>query len=77
MFSHGSGYSYAICKEFGADPDEVVGGLKDELAAIIDGALSDFEDIAVLLEGKPGAAGTASMMAFNAARQIQKALENE
>ena len=27
---HGSGYSAAICLEFGEDPDELVGGLKDD-----------------------------------------------
>ena len=27
---HGSGYSAAICLEFGQDPDEIVGGLIDD-----------------------------------------------
>jgi hypothetical protein len=26
---HGSGYSAAICAEFGADPDEIIGGLRE------------------------------------------------
>lgn len=29
--SHGSGYSAAICVEFGQDPDELVGGLKEDV----------------------------------------------
>lgn len=28
---HGSGYSAAICVEFGMDPDEIIGGLKDDV----------------------------------------------
>jgi len=28
--SHGSGYSAAICREFGEDPDRMVGGLREE-----------------------------------------------
>jgi len=28
---HGGGYSAAICREFGADPEEYVGGLKDNM----------------------------------------------